>query len=218
MNIIIVGDGKVGATLVEHLSKEGHDVVVIDRDPKVIEQMVNSYDVMGICGNGAYIVGTQKAVEKVCAHITSPALLNEVGSFERGYREFYQGLFLAPHIVANALKGMMLVGEVMKSKNYEILPESNQMPNDIIKSIKFDTADELIKFVQMVQYYSPIDSEFTPMPWDMPGYSDQIIMAAGTFVGGASIELSCDAPINLNVKDLAILHMLDLIPSTMLLF
>ena len=149
----------------------------------------------GISANGAYIVGTKQAVEKVCAHITSPALLNEVGSFERGYREFYQGLFLAPHIVANALKGMMLVGEVMASKGYKILPDSNAMPNDIIKSIKFNTEEELIKFVQMVQYYSPIDSDAVPMPWDMPGYSDKIIMAAGTFVGGASIELSCDAPI-----------------------
>lgn len=149
----------------------------------------------GICGNGAYIVGTKKAVEQVCAHITSPALLNEVGSFERGYREFYQGLFIAPHTVANALKGMLLVGEVMKEKGYEILPKSNELPNDIIKSIKFDTAEKLVEFVQMVQKYSPIDSDAVPMPWDMPGYTDQIIMAAGTFVGGASIELSCDAPI-----------------------
>lgn len=149
----------------------------------------------GLCGNGAYIVGTEFAVQSILSRITSPSLLGEVGSFERGYREFYQGLFIAPHTVANALKGMLLIGEVMKCKSFVVVPDSNVYPNDIIKSIKFDSEENLIKFVQMVQEFSPIDSNALPMPWDMPGYTDKVIMAAGTFVGGASIELSCDAPI-----------------------
>ena len=131
----------------------------------------------------------------ISARYTSPSLLLEVGSFEMGYRLFYQGLFMAPHVVAQSLKGALLVGEVMQSKGYKIIPSNQEQPEDIIKSVVFNSADELIKFVQLVQKVSPVDSFVVPMPWDMPGYNDQVIMAAGTFVGGASIELSCDSPI-----------------------
>ena len=149
----------------------------------------------GLAQTGAYVSGKTKYVELVEKRFTCPSLGTETGSFEQGYRMFYQGLFMAPHTVIQALKGAYLVGEIMKLKGYEINPESNQKSFDIIKSVTFNTADELIKFVQLVQKNSPIDSNAVPLPWDMPGYPDQVIMAAGTFVSGASIELSCDSPI-----------------------
>ena len=149
----------------------------------------------GLAPTGAYICGTEKAIDMISARYTSPSLLLEVGSFEMGYRLFYQGLFMAPHVVAQSLKGALLVGEVMQSKGYKIIPSNQEQPEDIIKSVVFNSADELIKFVQLVQKVSPVHSFVVPMPWDMPGYNDQVIMAAGTFVGGASIELSCDSPI-----------------------
>ena len=149
----------------------------------------------GLAPTGAYVSGKAKYVELVEKRFTCPSLGAETGSFEQGYRMFYQGLFMAPHTVIQALKGAYLVGEVMKFRGYKINPNSDQKRYDIIKSITFNTADELIKFVQLVQKNSPIEANAVPMPWDMPGYSDKVIMAAGTFVGGASIELSCDSPI-----------------------
>ncbi len=149
----------------------------------------------GLAQTGGYIVGRDAALSKIAARFTSPSLLCEVGSFEQGYRLFYQGLFNAPHVVAGAIKGAMLVGQVMSFKGYKIIPTNEEQAFDIIKSVIFNTEEELVKFVQTVQSISPIDSFVTPMPWDMPGYEDRVIMAAGTFVGGASIELSCDSPI-----------------------
>lgn len=149
----------------------------------------------GLAPTGGYIAGTKKAIDMISTRFTSPSLLLEVGSYELGYRMFYQGLFLAPHTVAQALKGAMLVGGVMEEKGYKIIPSNDEQPDDIIKSVFFNSEDELVKFVQLVQKISPIDSFIVPMPWDMPGYNDKVIMAAGTFVSGASIELSCDSPI-----------------------
>lgn len=149
----------------------------------------------GLVSNGGYIVGTKRAMDLVETRITSPSLKSEVGSYERGYREFFQGLFLAPHTVLQAIKGSYLLGEVMAQKGYEIMPKSHKFTYDIVKSIKFNTADELIFFVQNIQKFSPVDSFVLPLPWEMPGYTDQVIMAAGTFVSGASIELTCDSPI-----------------------
>lgn len=149
----------------------------------------------GLASTGAYLAGTKKAVDLVSSRLTSPSLKTEVGSYERGYREFFQGFFLAPHVVKEAIKGCYLIGEVMKSKGAEILPASNKDAGDIIKSIKFNSADEMVSFVQKIQKFSPVDSYVVPMPWDMPGYNDPVIMAAGTFVAGASIELSCDGPV-----------------------
>lgn len=144
---------------------------------------------------GGYIVGTKRAIENIERRFTCPSLGRETGSYEAGYRLFYQGLFMAPHVVSQAVKGGLLIGEVMKNQGYKIIPESNEKCYDIIKSVVFDTADELIRFVQLIQKLSPVDSSFTPMPYAMPGYTCDIIMAAGTFVEGASIELSCDSPI-----------------------
>ncbi len=149
----------------------------------------------GLAPTGGYICGSSKAIDMISTRYTSPSLMLEVGSYEFGYRLFYQGLFMAPHTVAQALKGAMLVGGIMQEKGYKIIPSNDEMPEDIIKSVVFNTSEELIKFVQLVQKTSPVDSFIVPMPWDMPGYNDQVIMAAGTFVGGASIELSCDSPI-----------------------
>ncbi len=149
----------------------------------------------GLAPTGGYIVGTEKAIDLIATRYTNPSLKLELGSFEMGYRMFYQGFFMSPHTVAQALKGCFLVGQIMHDKGYKIIPENNEKPQDIIKSVVFNTPEELIKFVQTVQTISPVDSFALPLPWDMPGYNDQVIMAAGTFVGGASLELSCDSPI-----------------------
>lgn len=149
----------------------------------------------GIAPTGGYIVGSEKAIDMISTRYTNPSIKLEIGSYEMGYRLFYQGLFLSPHVVAQALKGSLLVGQVMQDKGYKIVPLNDEQPQDIIKSIVFDKEEELIKFVQIVQTISPVDGYVLPLPWDMPGYNDKVIMAAGTFVGGASIELSCDSPI-----------------------
>lgn len=149
----------------------------------------------GLAPTGGYIVGSERAIDMIATRYTNPSLKLEVGSFEMGYRLFYQGLFLAPHTVAQALKGTALVGQIMADKGYTVIPDNSEQPQDIVKSVVFNTAEELIKFVQTVQKVSPVDGYVLPLPWDMPGYTDQVIMAAGTFVGGSSIELSCDSPI-----------------------
>ncbi len=140
-------------------------------------------------------MGSEKAISLIEKRFTCPSLGMEVGSFEMGYRLFYQGLFMAPHVVAQAIKGSLLIGKVMEEKGYKAVPSTSEKSSDIIRSIFIGNEEGLIKFVQTVQKYSPVDSFVTPVPWDMPGYEDQVIMAAGTFVGGASIEMSCDSPI-----------------------
>ncbi len=149
----------------------------------------------GLAPSGAYFAGREDVIEMVAARITTPSLLGEVGSYAYGYRLFYQGFFMAPSVVANAVKGAYLIGEVMNKLGYPCFPKSQDCTYDIIKSIYFNTSDELVRFVQLIQKFSPIDSFVLPLPWDMPGYTSQVIMAAGTFVSGASIELSCDSPI-----------------------
>ncbi|HIT62674.1 MAG TPA: methionine gamma-lyase family protein [Candidatus Caccovivens faecavium] len=149
----------------------------------------------GLAPTGGYIVGTKEALSLIENRLTCPSIGRETGSYEAGYRLFYQGLFLAPHIVAQAVKGAYLIGEVMKRQGYKIIPDTTENSYDIIKSIVFDTEEELIRFVQLIQKLSPIDSNAVPIPYDMVGYTTQVIMAAGTFVEGASIELSCDSPI-----------------------
>ena len=144
---------------------------------------------------GGYIAGTKEALSHIENRLTCPSLGRETGSYEAGYRLFYQGLFMAPHIVSQAVKGAYLIGEVMKRQGYKIIPDTSENSFDIIKSIVFNTEEELIKFVQLIQKLSPIDSNALPIPYDMAGYTTKVIMAAGTFVEGASIELSCDSPI-----------------------
>jgi cystathionine beta-lyase family protein involved in aluminum resistance len=149
----------------------------------------------GLAPTGAYAVGTSRAIDLLSQRLTSPGIGREVGSFPYGYSLYYQGLFLAPHTVGEAMKGAVLAGRIFDRLGYRILPEWNGHRSDIIQSIEFRSAEELIAFCQAIQSASPIDGHVVPYPWDMPGYEHQVIMAAGTFVQGASIELSADAPI-----------------------
>ena len=149
----------------------------------------------GLAPTGGYISGKQEYVDLIANRLTSPSIGMEVGSYAAGYRLFYQGLFMAPHVVLQAKKAAMLFAAAFDKLGYEVLPKPRSHPNDIICSIKFNDKEKLIKFCQNIQYCSPIDSNVTPFAWDMPGYADQVIMAAGCFVGGASIEMSCDSPI-----------------------
>lgn len=149
----------------------------------------------GIAPTGGYIVGKKQWVEQICYRLTAPSIGMEVGSYNSSYLPFYEGLFLAPATVANAVKGTVLACIALNLMGFEVKPNPMTLPKDVICSIKFNTAEELITFIQGVQYSSPIDSYVTPEPWAMPGYDHEVIMAAGTFVQGASIELSADAPI-----------------------
>ena len=149
----------------------------------------------GLAPTGGYIAGKKELIEKIAFRLTAPGIGMEVGSYAYGYQYFYQGLFMAPHTVEQALKASALFSRVFSALNYDTLPQAGERQNDIITSIKFNTKEELIKFCQTVQTYSPIDSHVLPEPWDMPGYKHQVIMAAGAFIQGASIEMSADAPI-----------------------
>ena len=149
----------------------------------------------GIAPTGGYVVGDEKYVSLVYNRLTAPSIGSEVGSFAYGYQYFYQGIFLAPHVVKEAIKGSLLFGKVLEKLGYETSPESSVLPRDIIRAVKFNDEKKLISFIQSIQDNSPIDSFVTLEPWDMPGYSDKVIMAAGCFVQGSSIELSADAPI-----------------------
>lgn len=149
----------------------------------------------GIAPTGGYICGKKNYVDAIAGRFTSPSIGLEVGSYAYGYKDFYQGLFMAPHTVAQAIKGSMLFGQVYGDLGFETMPKAGESCGDIIRSIKFDTQDQLINFCRAIQEASPIDSNVVPFPWDMPGYEHQVIMAAGTFVAGASIELSADSPI-----------------------
>ena len=149
----------------------------------------------GIAPTGGYVAGKGEYIDQIAGRFSSPSVGAEVGSYAGNYVPFYQGLFLAPRVTANAMKGAVLFSCAFSDLGYVTIPSFTEKPNDIICSINFNTAEELIAFCQGVQYASPIDSNVTPYPWDMPGYNHQVIMAAGTFMQGASIELSADAPI-----------------------
>lgn len=149
----------------------------------------------GLAPTGGYVVGRQKYIDLVAKRLTAPSVGSEIGSYAYGYRLYYQGLFLAPHVVNQSLKGSFLIGKCMEALGYENFPKLDKMPADITRAIRFNTEKELCDFIQAVQEASPIDSFVTLEGWDMPGYDDKVIMAAGTFVSGASIELSADAPI-----------------------
>ncbi len=149
----------------------------------------------GIAPTGGYIAGKRDLVEKIAGRLTAPGIGREVGSYAYGYQYFYQGFFIAPHVVAQALKASMLFSCVLSDIGYQTIPKITEKQNDIITSIKFNTKEELITFCQTIQTFSPVDSHVLPEPWDMPGYKHQVIMAAGAFVQGSSIEMSADAPI-----------------------
>lgn len=149
----------------------------------------------GLAPTGGYIAGKETLIQLISYRLTSPGIGCEVGSYANTYQYFYQGFFMAPHVVAQALKAAQLFCRTFDKLNYNVLPKPGDDYGDIIASINFNTAKELIDFVQTIQSVSPVDSYVLPEPWDMPGYNNQVIMAAGTFVQGASIELSADSPI-----------------------
>ena len=149
----------------------------------------------GIAPTGGYVAGKTALVEQVSYRLTAPSLGMEEGSYAYGYLPYYQGLFLAPSAVKNALKGSLLFAKTYSKLGFETLPCDDMKPYDIVTSIKLGSKDKLIDFCGAIQEISPIDSNVKPLPWDMPGYQNQVIMAAGAFVQGSSIELSADSPI-----------------------
>ena len=149
----------------------------------------------GIAPTGGYIAGRKDLIEAVSFRQTVPGCGREIGSYAASYRPFYEGLFLAPHTVAQCMKSALLFAALFESLGYRTMPKVEDQRSDIIQSVMFDTKEELISFMKAVQASAPIDSFVMPEPWDMPGYSDPVIMAAGAFVQGATTELSADAPI-----------------------
>lgn len=149
----------------------------------------------GLAPTGGYVAGKSECIERIAQRFTLPGMGREVGSYAGDYRLFYQGLFLAPHTVAQCLKSAALFACVFERLGYATLPASTDVRSDIIQSVRFQSAQELIAFCQCIQAAAPIDSFAVPQPWDMPGYAHQVIMAAGAFVQGATTELSADAPI-----------------------
>ena len=149
----------------------------------------------GIAPTGAYIVGKKDVVELISSRFIAPNIGLDVGSYAGSYTPFFQGCFLAPHITFNALKGNILLGRVAEKLGFSSFPKFGEMPHDLVRTFEMKTADNLIEFCRMIQKFSPVDSSVVPYPWDMPGYDDKVIMAAGAFVQGSSIELSADGPI-----------------------
>ena len=148
----------------------------------------------GIAPTGGYIVGKDKLVELASYRLTAPGMGDELGASLANNRLLFQGLFLAPHVVAQSIKGAIFAAGMFARLGYKTLPLPTDVRGDIIQAIELGTAEKLIAFCGGIQKYSPVDSYAAPEPWDMPGYADQIIMAAGTFVQGASIEFSADGP------------------------
>ncbi|WP_195987941.1 methionine gamma-lyase family protein [Clostridium sp. D53t1_180928_C8] len=149
----------------------------------------------GIAPTGGYVAGKAKYVEQAAYRLTTPGIGGECGSTFGVMRQLYQGLFLAPHIVMEALKGAIFCSRIMEIAGFEVLPKYTDKRSDIIQAIKFNDRENLIKFCKGIQKGSPIDSYVECEPWAMPGYNDEVIMAAGAFIQGSSIELSADAPI-----------------------
>lgn len=149
----------------------------------------------GLCETGAYITGKSKYIDLCAKRLTSPGIGKECGATMNQNRNILQGLFISPNVVASALKSMVFASYLLENLGFVAIPKYSSVRTDIIQTIKFEKKEELIKFIQGIQKGSPIDSHVTPYPWDMPGYTDKVIMAAGTFIDGASIELSADSPI-----------------------
>ena len=149
----------------------------------------------GIAPNGAYIAGKTKLVELAGERLTCPGEGREVGPTLGINKSFLEGLYLAPSVVASALKTAILTSIALSDLGYDVEPKYNAKRADIVQNIIFNDKEKLIKYIQGIQAASPIDSNSIPVPWDMPGYDDQVIMASGSFTQGSSIELSADAPI-----------------------
>ena len=149
----------------------------------------------GLAPNGGYIVGKKELIELCAERLNVAGEGSQVGPSLGLNKSILQGLFMAPSIVNSALKTAILTSYIMEKLGYEVEPKYNSKRVDIVQSIIFNDPDKLIKYCQIIQASSPIDANVKPIPWDMPGYKDKVIMAAGTFTQGSSIELSCDGPI-----------------------
>ena len=149
----------------------------------------------GLAPTGGYIAGKAELVERTAFRLTVPGMGSEVGSYAGDYRPFYQGLFLAPHVTAQCVKGAALFACVFEALGLETMPRGDAVRSDIIQAVRFPDAESLVAFCRSIQKAAPVDSYVSPEPWDMPGYEDQVVMAAGTFVQGATTELSADGPI-----------------------
>ncbi|MBQ9624808.1 MAG: methionine gamma-lyase family protein, partial [Clostridia bacterium] len=126
---------------------------------------------------------------------TAPGLGKETCSYNAPYTNFFQGFFIAPHVVMQSMKGSLLFSKVYEQAGYKVNPSSRTMRSDIVQAIEFKTERELVEFCKGIQMAAPVDSFVTPAPWDMPGYSNKVIMASGSFVQGSSMEFSADGPI-----------------------
>ena len=149
----------------------------------------------GIAPTGGYVAGRQDLIDRIAGRLFGVGLGTEVGSYVAGYQNFFEGVFIAPSVVKNAIKGSLLVGKVLEKFGVKSYPDVKNVPNDIIRRIDFNDKDKMVQFVKRVQAASPVDSFVSPEASEMPGYADQVIMASGGFVQGASIEMSCDGPI-----------------------
>jgi cystathionine beta-lyase family protein involved in aluminum resistance len=149
----------------------------------------------GIALSGGYVAGKKVLIDRIANRLTAPGVGKEVGLTFGTTRNTLQGLFFAPHVVSEALKGALLLGGVYNSLGFEITPTLDEERSDTIQAIKFNNEDMVIKICEAIQAASPVDSHVSPIPWEMPGYTNKVIMAAGAFVSGSSIELSADAPI-----------------------
>lgn len=149
----------------------------------------------GIVKTGGYLAGKEHLIEQ-CAHrYSAPGVGGEIGATLYSLLETYQGLFLAPHIVAQAQKGAVFTSAIMSEFGYEAYPKWDEERGDLVQSVNFNSQEEMVAFCQAIQYSSPVNSHVTPYPSEMPGYDDHVIMAAGAFIQGSSIELSADGPI-----------------------
>ena len=149
----------------------------------------------GLAPIGGYIAGSKECIERASYRLTSPGLGREVGASLDVLKSLYQGLFLAPTVTASALKGAVFAAGIYEKLGFDCVPSFNGERNDIIQAVSFHDPQKLIAFCEAIQAASPVDSNVRPEPWDMPGYDSKVIMAAGTFVSGASIELSADGPL-----------------------
>lgn len=149
----------------------------------------------GLALTGGYIAGRKDLVESISYRMTAPGIGGECGLTFGQTRTMLQGLFMAPKVVNGAVKGAILCGQAFKMLGYEICPDPMDVRSDIIQAVKLNSPDAVIAFCEGIQSAAPIDSHVKPVPWDMPGYEDKVIMAAGAFIQGSSIELSADAPI-----------------------
>lgn len=148
----------------------------------------------GLAPTGGYIAGNRACIERISHRLTVPGMGREVGSYACSYQPFYQGLFMAPHTTGQCLKTAILFSAVLEELGFETMPKYNDHRSDIIQAVKLYTPEAMQSFCRAIQKVAPIDSFAIPEAWDMPGYSDQIIMAAGSFVQGATTELSADGP------------------------